>query len=65
MLNFENGEFCWFPCSLLVQNVLIVLKLHEILQLISAQKIKTIDGHLRLFPAFRAAILDLKVRKRA
>jgi hypothetical protein len=25
-----------------------------------AEKIRTIDGHLRLFPAFWTAILDLK-----
>jgi hypothetical protein len=29
----------------------------------SAGKIKAFDGHLRLFPAFWVAILDLKIRK--
>ena len=29
----------------------------------SAEKIVTFDGHLRLFPAFWAAILDLEIRK--
>ena len=59
MCSFEDGGFACFRVRNCPRHTVL-----NIFYLISAQKIKMLDGHLRLPPACRAAILDPKARKK-
>jgi hypothetical protein len=55
-------DFAGFHGHTRPKHACIVLHVYNTLYLISAEKVRTFDDHLRLFPAFWT-IWDLKIRK--